>query len=90
MLFEVTALFKPHSEKMQADLRNGHVDFFEKNKAAVTSAGAFTTDDGETRLGMTLTIDVEDRAEAESFIARDAYHAAGLYESVIIRRVIRR
>jgi hypothetical protein len=44
------------------------------------------SDDGNSMTGSLLIMDFPDRAAVEAFAAGDPYAAAGLFESVVIRR----
>jgi uncharacterized protein YciI len=49
-------------------------------------AGPILNDDGETRLGQVLLLDVADRSKAEDIVTNDPFFVAGLFTDLVVRR----
>jgi uncharacterized protein len=67
-------------------MRPEHLAFLEEHKAMLLACGAKLQDDGSDAGGGIYIIDVEDRPEAEAFIAADPFSKAGLFQRVQITR----
>jgi hypothetical protein len=86
MLFAFYCLDKPGHAQVRLENRAAHLAFLETHKANLVAAGPLQTDDGGAMVGSLLIMNLEDRAAADAFAAADPYAAAGLFESVAIRR----
>ena len=86
MLFVIYCVDRPGREQVRLDNRAAHLAFLDSYKANVVIAGPVQSDDGTSMTGSLLIMDFPDRTAAEAFAAADPYAAAGLFESVIIRR----
>ncbi|HRK94848.1 MAG TPA: YciI family protein [Rhodospirillales bacterium] len=86
MLFVVYCVDRPGLGQVRLDNRPAHLAFLETHKANLVAAGPLQSDDGNSMVGSLLIMDFDDRAAVEAFAARDPYAAAGLFESVTIRR----
>ena len=86
MLFVVYCVDRPGREQVRLDNRAAHLAFLETHKANLVAAGPLQSDDGASMVGSVLIMDFPDRASVEAFAAGDPYAAAGLFESVVIRR----
>jgi uncharacterized protein YciI len=86
MLFALYCVDKPGHGQVRLDNRAAHLAFLETHEANLIAAGPLQTDDGSAMVGSLLIMDFEDRAAADAFAAADPYAAAGLFESVAIRR----
>ncbi|MDR6180900.1 uncharacterized protein YciI [Pseudomonas sp. SORGH_AS 211] len=86
MPFLIETFDKPDSLALRQQHRPAHLGFLRENAAALLACGAKLSDDGETATGSVYIVDVETRAEAEAFIARDPFTSAGLPGEVRITR----
>jgi hypothetical protein len=86
MLFAIYCVDRPGRSQVRLDNRPAHLAFLERHTANLVAAGPLQSDDGAGMLGSLLIMDFPDRAAAEAFAADDPYAAAGLFESVVIRR----
>lgn len=77
---------KPDHGPLRASLRDEHIAFLDANKGKLLACGAKLTDDGSGATGGVYILDVEDRAEAERFIAADPFTKAGLFARVEVVR----
>lgn len=71
--------------RSEAQLR--HDAYWAEYLGRVKLAGPILSDDGSTRLGQILLLDVEDRATAERIATEDPFVKAGLFSSWSVRRV---
>lgn len=86
MLFAILYKDKPYSGDIRATTRPAHLEYVKSFGDKVKVAGPTLTDDGETRNGGVLILDVANRKEAEAFANNDPYTKAGLFEMIYIRR----
>jgi uncharacterized protein YciI len=86
MLFAFVCVDKPGHGQVRLENRAAHLAFLEGHKANLVAAGPLQTDDGTAMVGSLLIMDFADRGAAEAFAEADPYAAAGLFESVTIRR----
>ena len=77
---------KPDHLHVRTAARQEHLEYLEANKDKLLAAGALLDDDGTGGHGGVIIVDVEDRAEAEAFIANDPFSKAGLFENVTVTR----
>lgn len=73
---------KPNAIEVRKANRDAHLGYA-RESGVVAIAGPMLDEDGG-MVGSLLALDVETRAEAEAFAARDPYALAGLFESVEI------
>jgi uncharacterized protein YciI len=67
-------------------LKPAHDRYWEKFMPVLRLAGPMLSDDGETRLGQVLLLDVADRSTAEDIVTKDPFFAAGLFTDLVVRR----
>lgn len=82
MPFAVICLDKPGALELRKANRDDHVAYLKAT--GVAQAGPFLNDDGD-MMGSLLILNVDTRAEAESWAAGDPYAKAGLFDSVMIQ-----
>jgi len=85
VFFVATCLDKPDSQELRLQNRAAHLDYLRLNSGSIKTCGPFLSEDGKRMIGSLLVLDVEDRAAAETLLARDPYRAAGLFQSVEVR-----
>ncbi len=83
MRVAVICIDKPNSLDIRMANRPAHVDHL-KSSTIVELAGPFLDGKGE-MCGSMLVLSVETMAEAEAWVAEDAYTQAGLFSSVSLR-----
>jgi len=86
MPFAIVAKDKPGSAELRARMRPDHLSYLEDNLSKLIGAGALLDDDGVTAGGSLYLVDIDERAEAEAFIAADPYSKAGLFGEVEVTR----
>ena len=82
MPFAVICLDKPNALELRKANRDDHVAYLKAT--GVAQAGPFVNDDGD-MMGSLLILNVDTRAEAETWAAGDPYAKAGLFDSVMIQ-----
>ena len=66
-----------------------HLAYLEEHKHIVVLGGARLQEDGATRIGSTLILNVERREQACEFSRNEPFYKAGLYARVEIQRMRR-
>lgn len=89
MLYVVYGVDKSGSEPLRAKARDEHFAYLEKHKDILVLGGATLADDGTTRTGSMLIINVPGRAEADVFAAGEPLAKAGVFEKVTVTRMRR-
>ena len=89
MLYIIYQEDRPDGAALRAAHREAHFAYLEKHKDILVLGGALLADDGTTRTGSVLIINVPDRAAAEAFSRDEPFRKAGLFSSVTIARMRR-
>ena len=87
MAFAVICLERPDTKAIRAETRLAHMEYINCYRPKMVIGGALLDDDGETRVGMVLAIDLPDRQSVEQFMVAEPYNKAGIFESVVIRKI---
>jgi uncharacterized protein len=86
MAFAIICLDRPDTEAIRAKTRLAHMEYINGFRPKIVMGGALLNDDGETRVGMVLAIDLPNRQSVEQFMQAEPYNKAGIFESVVIRK----
>ena len=89
MLYIVYQIDGPDSPDIRAATRDAHFKYLDEHEDILVLGGALLADDGKTRTGSVLIINVEDLAAAETFSENEPFRRAGLFERVEINRMRR-
>lgn len=89
MLYIIYQEDGPDGAAIRAATRAEHLAYLERHADIVVLGGAMLADDGATRIGSVLIINVPDREAAERFSAEEPFRKAGLFKSVKITRMRR-
>jgi uncharacterized protein YciI len=89
MLYIIYQLDKPNSEAIRAAYREAHFKYLDEHTDILVLGGAMLAEDGTTRIGSVLIINVPSREEAERFSINEPFRQAGLFERVEITRMRR-
>jgi len=89
MLYIIYQEDHPDGAAVRAANRDAHFAYLEKNRDILFLGGALLAEDGTTRTGSVLVINVPDRAAAEAFSREEPFRKAGLFSSVKISRMRR-
>ena len=89
MLYIVYQIDGPDSPEIRAATRDAHFKYLDEHEDILVLGGALLADDGKTRTGSVLIINVEDLAAAEAFSENEPFRRAGLFARVEINRMRR-
>ena len=89
MLYIIYQVDRPGSEALRTAHRAAHFAYLEAHADSLVLGGAMLAEDGLTRVGSVLIINVPDREAAERFSAHEPFRQAGLFERVEITRMRR-
>lgn len=89
MLYIIYQVDKPNSGAIRAAHRTAHFAYLDDHRDILVLGGAMLAEDGTTRTGSVLIINVGSREEAERFSANEPFRKAGLFERVDITRMRR-
>ncbi|HEX9673424.1 MAG TPA: YciI family protein [Burkholderiales bacterium] len=89
MLYIIYQEDRPDGAAMRAANREAHFAYLEKHKHILVLGGALLAEDGTTRTGSVLVINVPDLAAAEAFSRDEPFRKAGLFRAVKISRMRR-
>ena len=79
----------PDSARIRAATKEAHFAYLERHQDILVLGGALLADDGATRTGSVLILNVPSRAAAEAFSADEPFRKAGLFKSVKLTRMRR-
>ena len=77
---------KPDTLETRARLKSAHDKYWDGFMPVLRLAGPMLDEDGETRIGQILILDVAQRSEAEDIITNDPFYSAGLFTEFVINR----
>ena len=89
MLYIVYQIDGPDSPEIRAATRGAHFKYLDEHEDILVLGGALLADDGKTRTGSVLIINVENLTAAEAFSENEPFRRAGLFERVEINRMRR-
>jgi uncharacterized protein YciI len=89
MLYIIYQEDGPDSEAIRAATRETHLAYLDRHKDILVLGGGLLAEDGTTRVGSVLIINVPGREAAEAFSAGEPFRKAGLFRSVKITRMRR-
>jgi uncharacterized protein YciI len=79
----------PRSTEIRAAKREAHLAYLEQHRDILVLGGALLADDGTTRIGSMLVVNLPNRESAEAFSADEPFRRAGLFATVTITRMRR-
>jgi uncharacterized protein YciI len=89
MLYIIYQLDRPGALALREATRDAHLAYLEEHKDVLVLGGGLLEEDGKTRLGSVLIINVPGRRAAEEFSASEPFRKAGLFKEVRITRMRR-
>lgn len=89
MLYIIYQEDRTGGEAVRAATRDAHLAYLDTHKDILVLGGGLLADDGKTRTGSVLIINVPDRKAAEAFSAEEPFRRAGLFKTVKITRMRR-
>jgi uncharacterized protein YciI len=82
MLFAILCRDKKDALPVRLANREAHLAYIKESWVSkIVTAGPIFGADGQSMAGSLLIMDLEDRAEAEAYLAGDPYGKAGLFEN---------
>jgi hypothetical protein len=75
--------------EVRAAARDAHFAYLERHRDILVLGGALLAEDGTTRIGSCLILNVPGREQAEEFSRNEPFRRAGLFKSVKITRMRR-
>ncbi|MCY0853478.1 YciI family protein [Cupriavidus sp. D39] len=87
MLWMINCTDKPNSAALREQYLATHRAYLDGWNDKIFFSGPQQSDDGSVFVGSFFIIDVPSRTEAQRFIEGETFHAAGVFESVNIRRL---
>lgn len=89
MLYIIYQEDRPDGAAIRAAQREAHFAYLDRHKDILVLGGALLAEDGATRTGSVLIINVPDHAAAEAFSQNEPFRKAGLFSLVKISRMRR-
>ena len=89
MLYIIYQTDRPGGEDVRAATRDAHFAYLDAHEDILVLGGAMLAEDGKTRTGSVLIVNVANRREAETFSENEPFRKAGLFERVEINRMRR-
>ena len=89
MLYIIYQEDRTGGEAVRAATRDRHLAYLERHKDILVLGGGLLADDGATRTGSVLIVNVPDRKAAEAFSEDEPFRKAGLFKTVKITRMRR-
>lgn len=89
MLYIIYQVDRPDGATIRAEQRPAHFAYLDLHSDILVLGGALLGEDGTTREGSVLIVNVRSREEAERFSANEPFRQAGLFERVEIRHMRR-
>jgi len=90
MLYIVFCRDNPEvSARIREECRDAHLAYLAEHASKIVLGGALLMDDGVTRAGSALVLNVRTREDAENFSINEPFRRAGLYSNVTISRMRR-
>jgi uncharacterized protein YciI len=77
------------SARIRSQFLSEHLAYLEQHQTIILLGGAMLAEDGKTRVGSTLVLNVPSREEALAFSQNEPFRRAGLYATVEITRMRR-
>jgi uncharacterized protein YciI len=89
MLYIIYQEDRTDGAAVRAANREAHFAYLERHKDIMVLGGALLAEDGTTRTGSVLIVNVPDLAAAEAFSREEPFRKAGLFRAVKISRMRR-
>jgi len=76
----------PERLGLREQIKSAHDDYWSSRMIQIRLAGPLLSDEGDTRLGQVLPLDVADRDSASDLVMNDPFVLGGLFGDVKIQR----
>ena len=87
MLWAISRVAAPNFAALREKGLQAHLDYLHSQKKILVVSGATLTDDGKEVTGSLLVVNVNSRAEAQSFVDNDPFQKAGMFTALKITRM---
>ena len=77
------------SKQIRSERLDAHLAYLDQHREIILLGGALLDEDGATRVGSLLVLNVKNRAQAEEFAENEPFRRAGLYASARLTRMRR-
>ncbi len=89
MLYIIYQTDKPDSADLRAKVRDEHFKYLDDNEDILVLGGATLAEDGATRTGSVLIVNVPSLEDAQNFSENEPFRKNGLFARVEINRMRR-
>ena len=89
MLYVIYQEDGPDSKAIRAATKEAHLAYLDQHEDILVLGGATLAEDGVTRTGSILILNVPSMADAEKFSLNEPFRKAGLFKTVKITRMRR-
>lgn len=86
VLFVALCRYGPDAHSLRSAAMADHLAYLRRNGERLRFAGPLLAEDGRTATGSLVIVDAAHRADAEQFVAEEAFHRAGMFDDVEIHR----
>ena len=89
MLYLIHGVDGPEGAHIRSATREAHFAYLERHRDILVLGGATLAEDGVTRTGSVLIINVASRAEADAFAREEPFRKAGVFAQHTVTRMRR-
>ncbi|MEX2614979.1 MAG: YciI family protein [Alphaproteobacteria bacterium] len=89
MLYIIYQEDRPGAAELRATLRPAHFEYLDAHEDILVLGGAMLADDGKTRTGSVLIINVDSREAADRFSENEPFRKGGLFKRVTVSHMRR-
>ena len=89
MLYIIFQEDRPDGAAIRAATRDEHFAYLDKHEDILVLGGALMAEDGATRIGSVLIVNVPNMEAAQAFSENEPFRKAGLFSSVKVSRMRR-
>ncbi len=79
MLFAIHCVDKDDGAALRQATGAAHAAYMRDHMASIVFGGPLMAEDGQTRVGTLIVVDMPDRAAVDVFLTHEPYHRAGLF-----------
>ena len=87
MLWAVCCNDRPNTAALREKHLAAHREYLQKNAKKIFFSGPLQSDDASVNVGSLWIISAASREEAQAFVENENFYRAGVFESVVIRRM---
>lgn len=87
MAFHIFCMDDPAKPGLRQQIRATHLEYMIAHRERILFGGPIKDADGETSVGSAFALDCPTREEVDTFLDGEPYNRAGLFETVLVRRI---